>query len=540
MECMPDPDNPVFPAQAYHQERGVSSESALAIDVVHRYLLCSNIATSPTFGRCAFSTSLYPQASNNLSMVHVFTLPTTSHLSFQTFLTSSTHPSLPKSASTARHALLLALKIHNRLPRGEQQDAHLPTVLTALNDYLPYLFAISHGLSGKPNGANTGIGEEIEITLRTEVESEWRATLSATTSPFKNIGPLPQQRQKNGRVRGRGLDFEIAFTLTSLGYVLNGLARRVLLKTLYNARTPAAEQRTAAIQTATRYLLQASAIHTFLESSPSFGSIATATISSGGGNSAVPDLDSATQSALSSLALAEATLLAVLKDDVYVSTCIQTRNPYDRDWMIGAPEIPKVRALLFARLCVRAAEYAEQAAAGFGSVRTEGKRHSAVDNDLIKYTTVLGRIARAKACRFFGVDAELAGKVGEAIAWLRAARGALTSRNGSYLVAGDECTTATGGSSSKGLSGGLSKLKQGWTERRYEMKMDKDAGGKDHHVKKGGLDPGDSAGRDEEVHVIEMLEAKWVKMNNTVSYPLYLPLLNGVVCPLFSYGMSHR
>ena len=446
-------------------------------------------------------------------MVYIFTLPTTSHLFFQTFFTSSTHPSLPQSASTARHALRLALKTHKHLPRGPQQDAHLSTILTTLNDYLPYLFSISHGLCDKPTENN---GEDVEITLRSEVEAEWRATLTSTTSlpSFKNVGVTGPTQQKDGRVRGRGIDFEIAFTLTTLGYVLSGIARCGLLRTLYNVKTPTAEQRAAAVQSATRCLLQASSVHALLASSPSFSSVAAATVARGVVNSfAVPDLDPATQAALSALALGEATLLAMLKDDVYVAACIQTRNPYDKDWVVGAPEVPKVRALLFARLCVRAAEYAEQAASGLGSVRAEGK-HTAVNNDLVKYTQVLGRVARAKACRFFGIDAELAGKVGEAIAWLRAAKGVLALRNSSS----DESTDAYT-SKSKSL-GGFSKLKREWTERREEKKMERDAGGKDHRgsIERGELDPGDSAGRDEEARVILMLEAKWVKMNDTVSW----------------------
>ncbi|XHG03649.1 hypothetical protein AWENTII_006951 [Aspergillus wentii] len=333
-------------------------------------------------------------------MVFSFILPTTSHLSFQTFLSSSTHPSLPQSASTTRHALQLALKTHKRLPRGPQQDSHLSTVLTTLNDYLPYLLAISHGLSGKPVESSTGNQEEIEIVLHKEIETEWRATLTSNSLSLRG-------RQKTGRVQGHGIDFEIGFVLTTLGYVLSSLARSGVVRTLYASTTPSAEQRTAAVQTATKYLLQASSVHSLLLTSPSFANT-TRTLAAGLN---VPDLDPATQSALSSLALAEATLLAVLKDDSYVTACIQARNPNDKDWMVRAPEIPKVRALLFARLCVRAAEYGEQAAAGLGAVSAEGK--TGVADDLIRYARVLGRVARARACRFFGVDAELVGKIGE-------------------------------------------------------------------------------------------------------------------------------
>lgn len=254
----------------------------------------------------------------------------------------------------------------------------------------------------------------------------------------------------------------------------------------------------AAVQTACKYLLQASAVHSLLASSPTFADVTRST----GSGAPVPDLDPATQTALSSLALAEATLLAVWKDDAYIATCIQSRNPNDKEWMVRAPDIPKVRALLFARLCVRAAEYAEQAAAGLGSVG--GKGSTAIDDDLVKYTRVLGRVARARACRFFGIDSELAGKVGEGISWLRAAKGVLGLRS-----------TDAGAKEESTSKGGLSRLKRGWAERREERKMEKDSGSRGSE--KGELGPGDNAGREEEGRVIEMLEAKWVRMNDTVS-----------------------
>ncbi|KAJ5238153.1 hypothetical protein N7489_008244 [Penicillium chrysogenum] len=406
-------------------------------------------------------------------MVYTFILPTTSPLSFQSFISSTTHPSLPQTASTARHALRLALKAHKRLPRGPRQDAHLPTVL----------------------GANLRIGEIVDITIRVEIQSAWRCTLSS--SGGLNFGSGGDNasghgiRTRNGRVSGGGIHFELAFTLTTLGYVL--------------------KVRTAAVQTATRYLLQASSVHNMLASSPTF-TAATA--------STVPDLEAGTQSALSSLAMAEATLLAVLKDDAYIVACIQSRNPNDKEWMVRAPEIPKVRALLFARLCVRAAEYAEQATAGLGAVGSTSGRAGRVDEDLLRYTGVLARVARARACRFFGVDAELSGKVGEGIAWLRAARTSLGLRGASQ-----EETASSGGSS----KGGLSRLKREWTERREERRVTKDAGGS--RSEKGPLDAGDDAGRDEEGRVLAMLETKWVKMNDTMNthpIPPSAPLLSNL------------
>ncbi|KAJ5660576.1 hypothetical protein N7507_007027 [Penicillium longicatenatum] len=471
-------------------------------------------------------------------MVYAFSLPTTSPLSFQSFISSSTHPSLPQAASIARHALRNALKAHKRLPRGARQDAHLPTVLSAINDYLPYLFAISHGLRGQsiklenttgsqygsyndPSAENQPrAGEEIEITLRAEIESAWKPSLSSSsTLSLSSSAGNPSNgkgiRARGGRATGQGINYEIAFVLTTLGYVLSRLARASVIKSVYAPITQSNEQRTAAVQTATRHLLQASSVHGLLASSPSLSVAAS-------GLASVSDVDTTTQSALASLALAEATLLAVLKDDAYVAACVQARNPNDREWMVKAPDIPKVRALLFARLCVRAAEYAEQAAAGFGSVGSS--KSGRLDDEVTRYAVVLGRVARARACRFFGIDAELAGKCGEGIAWLRAARTPLGLRGGAGSSAGSEDPGVSAPS-----KGGFSRLKREWTERREEKKIGKDAGG--GRSEKGLLEVGDDAGRDEEGRVITMLETKWVRMNDTINtqaIPPSAPLLSNL------------
>ncbi|KAL2365215.1 hypothetical protein RJZ56_001833 [Blastomyces dermatitidis] len=463
-------------------------------------------------------------------MVFSFTLPTTSHLSFQSYLSSPTHPSLPQSASTARHALRLALKKHKRLSPAQQSD-HLQLILTALNDYIPFLFALSHSLSSDPTPHGT---EHIEIHLRSEIEVEWRTTLSSDSSLLRlRRGEVGLGR--SSRVRGRGLDFEIAFVLATLGYVLANLGRARYLKTLYANKTPTPEMKTAAVQTATKYILQASSVHTFLASSSSLSGLcaattlppqtskfhkhsttatSTSTPSSPAGPDTssipIPDLDPSTQSALATLALAEATLLAVIKDDAYLFACIQARNSLDTEWMVKPPDIPKVRTLLFARLCVRAAEYAEQALSSAGAVGGQGN-DSKVDEDLLNYMRSLARVCRAKACRFFGIDAEMAGKTGEGIAWLRAGRGVLGFRG---TLEGDAIGTGKGGFGAK-----FSKLKRGWSERREERKIEKEAASSsrgEELKREAEMDWGDDAGREEEGRVLDMLEAKWVKINDTL------------------------
>jgi transcription initiation factor TFIID subunit 3 len=77
------------------------------------------------------------------------------------------------------------------------------------------------------------------------------------------------------------------------------------------------------------------------------------------------------------------------------------------------------------------------------------------------------------------------------------------------------------GSKAKGKAGlghGLSKLRRGWEDKREERKLEKEFGSvKISGEREAELDWGDDAGREEEGRVLDMLEAKWMKMNDTVS-----------------------
>lgn len=185
--------------------------------------------------------------------------------------------------------------------------------------------------------------------------------------------------------------------------------------------------------------------------------------------------------------MAEATLLAVLKDDPYPAAVAQDRNKNDKEWMIKAPEIPKVRAHLFARLCLASAEHAANAL----SLLKTGSGNGKIDAELLKYVEDLRRAGRGKACRFFGIDAELGGQTGTGIAWLQAGMHELGM-------------SSKGEGRQKGLS--LGRFKKEWTEKREDKKVEKGAAW------------GSDAGKLEEGRVLEMLEKKWVKMNDTVSY----------------------
>lgn len=383
-----------------------------------------------------------------------FTLPTTSNLSFSLFADSSTHPSLPQTSSTYRGVLRIVLKKHKRLA-PPAKSSNLSTVCSAFNEYLPYLFALDAALCDRAVN-----GEDIELGLQREITVEWRSTLAATFGG-----------RSAARVKGKGLDYEISFALHTLACVYTLQARAQLLS-LYGTVTPTDEQRIGIITAATKQLLQAASIHSYL-ASRSLEVDA---------SSAVVESLSQTQASLSALALAEATLLAVLKDDPYPAVVAQARNKNDKEWMIKPPEIPKVRAHLFARLCLGAAEHASKAEAMLsGSGR--------VDEALLGHVSNLRRTSRAKACRLFGINAEMEGETGKGLAWLAGAKKQLGFGG-----------TTTDSSKFKSLT----KFKKDWVEKREDKKIDQ------------GGEWGSDAGRLEELRIVEMLEQKWNKMNDTV------------------------
>ena len=380
-----------------------------------------------------------------------FTLPTTSVLVIQDHVRCDSHPSLILAVLTRRNVLRSVLKEHKASPDASK-PSKLMGLLAAIEDYVPYLLALDAGLSGRLVS-----DEEIHVVLVKDFEVEWRPTLAPT------VAGRPQRR-----ARGKGLDYEICFVLTTLAYT-HSLLARARLHSLYSPTTPNTDTRVAAIAAATRHLLQANSIHCFVSRKAAEAP-----------SNATADVSVGCQSALAFLALAEATLLAILKDDPYPTVVIQGRNKDDREWMYKSPDIPKVRAHLFARLALQSAEYAEKASALL---------RGAVGEELVTYVQNVQRTSKAKACRFLGIDAELGGKAGEGIAWL----------NGGLRELGFKVEE---GSSTKKT--GLSKFKKSWQDRREDKKIEKS--------REWGLD----AGRLDESRVLEMLSEKWNKSNDLV------------------------
>ena len=417
-------------------------------------------------------------------MPYPFALPTTSATPLTDFFHSSSHPSLVLTATSHRAVVRDALKRHKRLPPASQAS-NLSAVLDALTTYLPYLLAIHSALFDHSSSFGSA-PTWIQVDQIRPLEIEWRTTLSSS--------PIPGREP--ARTKVKGLQNELAFVLQTMAYTHTLLSRTELLR-LHTTSSLTLEQRASIATAAMRYLLSAQSLHAYVSTLPP--SV----------EGAIPvDISQATSAGLAALALAEATLVVVTKDDPYTAAVAEDRDKNSKEWMIAAPTIPKVRAHLFARLCIAAGDHAAKAggllarsssggafgsgsgAAGLIGVFAGGK----LDESLTKYVDDLRRTAKGKAARFLGIDAEIAGKTGEAIAWLRGAKKELA------ILAAE----STG---EEGKRKGLKGLKQSWAERKEDKKLEK-----------GGLaDWGLEAGRLEEARVVEWLEAKWVKSNDMIN-----------------------
>ncbi|KIW22197.1 uncharacterized protein PV07_12108 [Cladophialophora immunda] len=395
-----------------------------------------------------------------------FVLSTTSHISFQASLISSTHPSLPSATTSQRAALRAALKAHKRLSAADQATNLLSLASTA-QSYIRYLVTLDVALSGKPVA-----GEVVDIALAKEPEIEWRPTLGANAIPGR----------ENERAKGKGLDYELFFVHHTLALIQNLLARQSLLG-LYSSVNPTLEQRTSLIQGASKCLQTAHAIHSYL--------LLRANSSSDGPPSFPPsavDVSASVQLALQHLTHAEFNLLCVLKEDPYPAILVQSRNKDDKEWMIRAPQIAKVRGQVLTRLCIGAADHASAAIVALKVETTKASR------ELLEYCDGIHRASRAKACRFQALEEDThEGQTGKAIAWLRAAM--------------NELGVEMGKDGAK--ASGLGKLKASWIERR-----------EDKRIEKGSTTWGMDGGKLEEGRIVEYLDQKFNKQNDTINVQL--------------------
>lgn len=131
------------------------------------------------------------------------------------------------------------------------------------------------------------------------------------------------------------------------------------------------------------------------------------------------------------------------------------------------------------------ADMAGKAAAGVAAAPGSGA-------ELKGYCDDMAKTAKAKACRFQGIDAEGQGKVGEAIGWVLAGKEVL-----GMVVSGD-------GDKGK-LGRGIDMLKKAREERKMEKVPMEALLGPD-------------AGKTEEAMVLNELERRWRRINDSVNF----------------------
>ncbi|KAL7275266.1 hypothetical protein RUND412_001794 [Rhizina undulata] len=413
-------------------------------------------------------------------MPYPFTLPTTSTLAFNTYYHSPVYSSLPLLTTTYHNSLRNALKHHKRQP-ASAQNANLPAILKELESYIPHLQTLSESIKS---------GDVLPKDEAPALESEWRSILTET-----RFGTEPP------RVRRSGIEYEMFWTVSTLAYAYTLYGRSQMLEVLGpGGKDKSVESKQLLLNQAAGNLLQSAEIFSFIARNEPPPTPVSWPV----------ELSLPVVSALKEMSLADATLLAVLKQDPYpsyLSLTVQLDGKLKekgrstgKEWLYNPPEPPTgVRALLFARLCIAAADHAAKAL-GLLSTSSSSRRKilgagskgdgglEEVSGDLLKYLDSLQKVATAKCCRFLAIDAEASGRVGEGISWIRLARESL----------GVEAAPSTPSDAPK------NKLKQ-FRQQREE---------KDFDSSKWGID----AGKNEETRVLEALEAKWRKLNDSVMF----------------------
>ncbi len=300
------------------------------------------------------------------------------------------------------------------------------------------------------------------------------STSSSCVSPTSSgVPPFQPGRRApgplGGRWRQRGVDGELLFALHVRACALTLLAReelRPLLRT--DVAPPEPEDRKRGAGAAMRLLMQAHAAHTRaaeLASAPE-----------GGGSGGAPDVAAQTQRGLAALALAEATAFAVLNDDPFPVAVAEQTNRHSREWMYRSAGVGVTRARILGRVCVAAAGHASSAAGALKNV-------AGLEAGVGVYCDSLYMVCRAKAARFNGIAAEGEGNTGEGIAWIQAAKKELGVKEKP-----------------------LPRVLQNWKDKKEAER-----------IEKGRMRWGYDAGRGDEGRVLDMVEKKWAKVNDTVS-----------------------
>lgn len=452
-------------------------------------------------------------------MPFLFSLPTTSTLSFTRHYTSSAYSSLPLTCTTYRGILRDALKQHKRLATAAQ-NANLKHIISVTTEYLGYVLFLYDSIQS---------GLVARIPEAPELETEWRSVLTAT-SRFGAVRELPRRKW-------RGIEYEVFWVLSTLAYANALQSRALLLEFLSTSPGSAAdnEARSKLIPQSIDHLLTSASIFDYLLTLPSpaqqhAGGTAGESGKSKGAEKVYEtlpiDLSEQMISSLSSACLASATLLAVLKSDPYPSYLALTTNSSksksndacSKDYLYQPPAPPTgVKALLFSRICIAASEYASKAQGAISSLISQGE----VSSDYVRYLEGLKRASRARGCRFLGIDAEAQGRVGEGLGWIRLGREIIGVQPSASESSENK---ENGNKEKKSLSSRMDKLRLSKKSTPSIPTPSASSSSSSASGSSGGLAPYlDPCNIHSEYETLNALDTKWTNLNNKV---MFQPILS--------------
>lgn len=455
----------------------------------------SGTVTPPTFP----AQSLYfPVTVLKLAdMPFPFTLPTTSTVSFSQHYTSSTYPSLPLSCTTYRGILRDSLKAHKRLPPSAQ-GANIKHIISVTIEYISYLQFLQEAIK---------TGDASPLAGAPEIETAWRPTLSSSA----RFGITSGERRK-----GKGLDYELFWAYSTLAYAHTIHARALLMDFFTPSNASSDSSASPLLPQAMEHVLNSASIFNYILTLPPPKS------GTGEEKNAIPvNICEPMLSSLASISIASATLLAVLKTDPYPTYLAITAIPgskknndiYSKEYLYSPPAPPTgVKAMLYSRLCIAASEHAARAQGVISGLVRAGM----VNEEYSNYLDELKRVAKARGCRFLGVDAEAQGKpggLGEGIGWIKLAK---------EILAGSVPSSSSDDKDSKEkktLASRMEKLRLSKSSSPSPPSSSSSA-----QNPAGGLPPRlDPCTVNSELPTIEALEAKWSKTNDKLAFEKVAP-----------------
>ena len=382
------------------------------------------------------------------------------------------------------------------------QGANIKHIINVTTEYISYLQFLQEALKS---------GDALPIPTTPEIETEWRPTLSSNS----RFGITHSERRK-----GRGLEYEVFWAYSTLACA-HTIQARALLMEFFSLTTSSQDSAVSPLlPQATNHVLTSAQIFQYLLTlTPP---IATA----GDEKNSIPvNICEPMLSSLASISLASATLLAVLRTDPYPTYLAITGIPgskkssdiHSKEYLYSPPPPPTgVKAMLYSRLCIAASEHAVRAQ----GVISDLIRARAINEEYVRYLEDLKRVAKARGCRFLGVDAEAQGRLGEGLGWIKL---------GKEFLGGTTPTSSNDDGEVREKKTIASRMEKLRFSKPSSPSTSSPSSSSSTQNPAGGLSPNlDPCTVYSELQTIEGLDAKWSKTNDKLVFEK-IPATNSLV-----------